>query len=148
MTAPLVTVGVGSSMEKFTAGPPMFSTPISRDITSQPATGITYDVSSRNSWPARTISARLRSRGTDGLARMSLTTSCMECRLSKMIAASGNRFANSGAMAAVIGIWYGRVRVGSFNICQNRATVARTPAWRASLVVPTSNGSYSPTWNQ
>ena len=59
---------------------------------------------------------------------MSLTTSCIECRLSKMIAASGKRRANVGAIAAVMGIWYGREVIGSRSICQNRATVARTPA--------------------
>jgi hypothetical protein len=67
----------------------MFSTPISRDIVRHASTGITYDESSRNSRPARRISARFAERGTASLARTSLTTSCIECRLSKMIAYSG-----------------------------------------------------------
>jgi hypothetical protein len=72
---------------------------------------------------------------------MSLMTSCIECRLSKMIAASGYRFVNSGAMAAVMGIWYGNVRGGSCSICQNRATVPRTPACRSAAFFPTTSGS-------
>ena len=51
------------------------------------------------------ISARFRLRGTALFVRMSETTSCMECRLSKMMAASGKRAANIGDTAAVIGIW-------------------------------------------
>ena len=141
ITAPEVTVGVGSVGRNPADGPPMFSMPMCPDIASHAATGITYDVSSRYRRAARMISARLRSRGTASLLKMSDTTSCMEWRLSKMIAASGNRVANAGATAAVIGIWYGSAVGAPSTICQNRATVARTPACFAATVLPTSSGS-------
>ena len=89
MTAPYVTVGVGSCAAKPTAGPPMFSMPMCCAMVRHASTGTTYDVSSRNRRAAIRISARLRSRGTLGFASTSEMTSCIECRLSKMIAASG-----------------------------------------------------------
>ena len=98
-------MGNGSDGRNPTAGPPMFSIPMCPDMASHAATGITYELSSRYSRAARRISVRFRSRGTASLVRMSDTTSCMECKLSKMMAASGKRAAKAGATAAVIGIW-------------------------------------------
>ena len=79
---------------------------------------------------------------------MSETTSCIECRLSKMIAASGYRVAKVGETAAVIGMMRGIPFGGFSSICQNRATAATTPVCRSACVLPVSSGSYKPTWSQ
>ncbi len=111
------------------------------DIRRQAASVITSVVSSRYARAAARIAERFSPRGTDGLARMSDTTSCMPCRLSKMIAASGNRAAKTGATAAVIGIACGIERGGSSSICRKRATAASTPIRFASGDSPVTSGS-------
>ncbi len=148
MLIPRGTVGVGSPATNPTAGPPWLWSPIELDMERHASTVVTYEVSSRKRAAARRISARLRSRGTSGEARTSETTSCIMCRLSKMIAISGYRSAKVGATAAVIGIRYGMVSGAFSSICQKRATVPRTSACRSSGVSPSISGSYSPTWSQ
>ena len=68
----------------FTAGPTTYDLAVHAE-----SLAMTSVVSSRKRAAAARISARFRPRGTAGLARTSLITSCIECRLSKTIAASG-----------------------------------------------------------
>ena len=77
-----VATGVG-------AGPPMLSTPISSAIERHSSREMICVVESWNVRTARRIAGRFSPAAIRGDARISETTSCNECRLSKMIAASG-----------------------------------------------------------
>ncbi|MBK6305848.1 MAG: hypothetical protein IPF47_09130 [Gemmatimonadetes bacterium] len=89
MTKPRGTVGVGNAPSNPVAGPPMLCSPIISAIRRHPATDMTSVVSSRNRAAASRISARFRWRGTFSDTRMSEMTSCIECKLSKIVANSG-----------------------------------------------------------
>ncbi len=112
--------------------------------TPQPSSPTTYR---RGIWRRREESRRASGiSGTALSASTSEITSCIACRLSKMIAISGYRRENSGATAAVMGMIVGMLRGGSISIatesCDRRV---HTGAGAPRVVLAVTSGSYKPT---